>query len=223
MTGPETLRLVDPESRADLGLYVSRARRVDPEGEARLVGHGAVLAVYVSPLHGTGLPTVLGLRTFRLAAPWAGDLLTPLAVVADRLARGEATAHVQLPPVQSTGSAWAGVSPPVSGWEPVGRVSAAAVAASAAAGIAEIASGTPHGAGAAAVNRLRATVWSRSAHWSRSWSAPVPDGAAFAAEALGFLGPRGRPDGPVTVFARGSWVRLSAPSGHVLVRRPLLG
>lgn len=221
MTDPVVLRLADLESHADLAVYVGRARRVDPDGDARLVGHGDVLAVYVSPLHGSGLPTVLGLRTFGLAETWHGDVLVPLAALGDRLARQASSPELPVPPVVSTSVAWAGVSPPRSGWERVGDVPAAAVAASAAAGIAEVADGSPEGAGSAAVARLRATIWSRPAEWSREWSTPVVDGAAFAADALGFL--RGLPeDGFVTVRRSGSWSRLSTPAGHVLVRRPLL-
>ncbi|GAB2674587.1 hypothetical protein [Thalassiella azotivora] len=221
MSDADAIHLADEATREDLGTYLARARRVDPDGDARLSGHGPVLAVYVSPLHGAGLPTVVGLRTVALAEPWDGDLVTPLGGLTDRLARRDGGPTLPLPPVESTGVAWAGISPPRSGWEPVGEVPSASVAASAAGGIAEIASGTPQGAGSAAVATLRATVWSRSAHWSRSWTASVPDGAAFAAEALGFL-PRGAPDAPVAVLASGSWVRLSAPGGHVLVRKPLL-
>ena len=73
-----TLLLADAESREDLGTFVGRAKRVDPDGDARLVGHGTVLAVYVSPLHGAGLPTVIGLRAYSLQDPWTGDVVTPL-------------------------------------------------------------------------------------------------------------------------------------------------
>jgi hypothetical protein len=215
-----TLRLVDAGSRSDLGVLVGRAKRVDPDGDARLVGHGSVLAVYVSPLHGAGLPTVLGLRTFGLAEPWTGDVVTPLAALSDRLAKQSAAPVLPLPPVQSGSVAWAGVSPPRSGWQPVGETSSAAVAASAAAGIAEVSEGTPAGVGSAAVSRLRGTVWSRPAEWSTAWRVQVPDGAAFVAESLGFLARDA--DSRVSVHANGSWTRLTTRAGHVLVRRSLL-
>jgi hypothetical protein len=44
----------------------------------------------------------------------------------------------------------------------------------------------------------------------------LPSGAAFAAEALGFLAA----GGAMTVFTSGAWVRLSSPRGHVLCRTP---
>ncbi|HEX5533818.1 MAG TPA: hypothetical protein VFX33_08765 [Actinomycetales bacterium] len=215
------IHLRDAESRADLGTYVGRAKRVDPDGDARLVGHGLVLAAYVSPLHGGDLPTVLGLRTYGLAQPWDGDVLAPLKALADRLARTVTPPTLAIPPVLSTGVAWAGVSPPRSGWELAGEVRGSVLSASAAAGIAEIAEGVPDGAGSAAVARLRSAVWSRTADWSTDAGVDVPDGAAFAAETLGFLA--GDDDTQVHVYRRGSWTRLSSPLGHVLVRRSLLG
>lgn len=219
--GPEVVSLADEETRADLAVLVGRARRVDPDGDARLVGHGDVLAAYVSPLHGAGLPTVIGLRTYALAGPWHGDVLTPLGGLADRLVRRSPVPTLELPPVRSSGAPWAGVSPPRSGWTHLGDVRPAAVAASAAAGIAEVAEGTPAGAGSAAVAQLRSAVWSRPAEWSTGWPVTVPDGAAFAADALGFL--HGAPDQLLAVRRCGPWVRISAQAGHVLVRRPLMG
>jgi hypothetical protein len=213
--------LRDAESRADLGTYIGRAKRVDPDGDARLIGHGTVLAAYVSPLHGGGLPTVLGLRTYALAQPWDGDVLAPLKALADRLARAVTPPTLAIPLVLSTGVAWAGVSPPRSGWEPAGEVRGSVLSATAAAGIAEIAEGAPDGAGTAAVTRLRAAVWSRTADWSMDAGIDVPDGAAFAAETLGLLS--GDDDTAVRVYRHGRWARLSTPLGHVLVRQSLLG
>jgi hypothetical protein len=215
------IRLRDNESRADLGTYVARAKRVDPDGDARLVGHGTVLAAYVSPLHGGDLPIVLGLRTYALAGPWEGDFVASLKALSDRLARPVTPPTLAIPPVLSTGVAWAGVSPPRGGWEQAGEVRGSVLSASAAAGIAEIAEGVPDGAGAAAVAGLRSAVWSRTAEWSTDAGVDVPDGAAFAAETLGFL--TGDDDTPVRVYRHGRWTRLSSPLGHVLVRRSLLG
>lgn len=214
--GEILLRLVDPDARADLRTFVTLARRADSGGDARLVGHGPVLAVYVSPVHGPGLPTVLGLRVFALARPWAGDLLTPLAALTDRLARPGSEPELPLPPFASTAVAWAGVSPPRSGWRHVGDTTAGDVVHRAEAGIAEIARGTPTGAGSAAVSRLRGAVWSRAAEWSQGWAVAVPDGASFAAHALGFV--RGDGAAPVRVYGQGRWIRLTTPAGHVLVR-----
>ena len=95
------------------------------------------------------------------------------------------------------------------GWEPVGELRPEDLRAAAAAGIAEIAQGSPEGSGAHAVAALRQSVWGRRPRTTP----PVPAGAAFAAYALGFL-----VDGPVRVFAHGRWTRVSTVAGHVLVR-----
>lgn len=209
------LHLADLPSFRDLGTFVGRAKRLDPDGAARLVGHGSVLAAYVSPLHGGGLPDVVGLRTFHLAEPSTLDVVVDLAALTDRFARGTDSPQLAVPPAPATGVTWAGVSPPREGWTTVGHVSSAALREVARAGIQEIADGMPDVAGAAAVNRLRAGVWNR----------PIPDvgddvpaGVALAAHGLGFL-----EDGSVEVLQAGPWHRLTTSRGHVLVRRPLLG
>ena len=217
-TEPGALELADTDTRKDLALLLTRARRVDPDGDARLSGHGLVLAVYVCPLHGAGLPTVLGLRTIALAQPWTGDVVTPLGGLADRLARDTGSPTLPLPPVRSTAVGWAAASPPRSGWQQVGEVSAGEVAARAAAGAEEISAGLPDRPGAPALAKLRAGVWSRPSPWSTRWSAPVPDGACFAADALGVLGRALDQWSPVAVHASGSWLRLTTRLGYVLVR-----
>jgi hypothetical protein len=209
---------------ADLATYVSRARRLDPGGAIRLVASGRALAAYVSPLHGNGGPTVLGLRVLELAEPADVDTTVYLAAVTDRLARlapgghaGADVASLALPPVQVNDAGWAGLSPPRSGWEPVGALSQATLDAAARAGAAEIAAGAPEGSGAHAVARLRALVWAREVPGVPGLAA----GAAFVAEALGFLQPDGA-QADVTLLSHGVWQRLSTARGHVLARPALL-
>jgi hypothetical protein len=214
------LRLADAESRHDLGTYVRRAKRLDPGGAARLSAHGRVLAVYVSPLHGVGLPDVLGLRTFALDESWEGAGGGGPAALTDRLARGDDPA-LPLPPAPASGVSWAGISPPRSGWSRVATVPSAVLARAARDGVAEVAAGVPDVAGAPAVARLRAVVWGRPLPLSGpGGTAPtldVPAGAALAADGLGFLD-----EADVAVLATGPWLRLSGRRGHVIVRRPLL-
>lgn len=215
---PAPLLLPDPTALADLATFVGRARRVDPDGAARLLGGGSVLAVYVSPLHARGLgdplPTVLGLRANALAEPSHVDAVVPLAALADRLARppspGTGPVRLPVPPVPAPRTPWAAVSPPRGGWRTLGVVDVALLAGAAREGVAEIAAGTPAGAGAAAVDRLRAAVWGRSVPGLEQ----TPAGAAFAADALGFLAA----DEPVVLHACGLWRRLTSSRGHVLAR-----
>jgi hypothetical protein len=209
--------LAGPEVLADLSTYVARARRVDPDGAVRLVASGSVLAVYVSPVHGGGGPTVLGLRAAPLAEPAEADRTVPLAAVADRLARGfdaGGPAVLPVPPMTAPDAGWAGVSPPRSGWEAVGAVDPVVLERAAREGVEEIARGAGEGSGSAAVARLRALVWGRELPGVPG----VPAGAAYVADALGFVAP----GDPVTLHACGPWRRLSTTRGHVLARQSLL-
>ncbi|GAA4358697.1 serine/threonine-protein kinase [Angustibacter luteus] len=211
------LLLPDPQTAADLTTYLARARRVDPDGAARLVAAGTALAVYVSPVHGGSGPTVLGLRVVPLAAPAALDRTVPLSALADRLARPSAetgTVALPVPPMDATDAGWAGVTPPRTGWQAVGALDVQALGVAARAGIDEIATGAGEGSGSAAVVRLRALVWGRDLDGVDG----VPAGAAYVAESLGFLGA----DEPVTLHAQGPWRRLSSVRGHVIARRSLI-
>lgn len=210
---PAALALADPETRHDLATYITRARRLDPEGAARLVAAGPVLAAYVSPVHGGSGPTVLGLRTAALAEPAEADVTVALAALADRLALPHETA-LPLPPMTVGDAAWAGISPPRTGWELVTALDPAELSAVAAAGIAEVARTVPTAAGGHVVAQVRAAVWGRELA-----SAPgVVAGAAYALDGLGFLDPQEA----VAVRSAGRWWRLSSSRGHVLVRGSLL-
>ncbi len=212
-----TLHLADAPSVADLGTYLRRAARADPGGATRLSVHGAVLAAYVCPVVGGGGPTVLGLRTFSLAESADAedlDVVVPLAALADRLARPENGTALPVPPTTVTGLPWTGIAPPRSGWQPAGHLPGAELVATADAGIAEIAAGSPDVAGAPAVAALRARVWGRTIPGPH----PVPAGSAFVAHALGFV----TTTDDVALFTAGPWTRLTSPRGHVLARMPLL-
>jgi hypothetical protein len=205
--------LVFPDSQtlADLATFVGRAKAADPEGAIRLQARGRTLAASVGVLPGSGLMAqgaVIGLRAMPLAEDAEADLTVSLAAVTDRLARS-AGVTLALPPV-TVSAAWAAVAPPRDGWERVGAVSADELADVARRGIAEVAVGVPAQAGGQAVGSLRREVWGRAT----PTTPPVPAGGAFAAYVLGFA----VPGTELTVWAHGRWTRLSAPSGHVLIR-----
>jgi hypothetical protein len=210
------LRILLPDRAAatDLATLVGRARRVDPEGAARLVVRHDVLAVYVSPVHGGDGPTVLGMRAMRVVPDVDVDVTVSLATLADRFARlrepGEPVA-LSVPPAQANAS-WAGVSPPPTGWTFQGAVAPADLARVAREGAAEVAEATRGEAGAHVVAAVRSGVWGRTVEPG------LPAGAAFAAEVLGFL--VGAEAGRVHV--NGPWTRLTTPAGYVLSRaKPL--
>lgn len=212
----------DPRALADLAVLVARARRADPEGAARLVAvpapdGGGVLAVSVSPLHGPGLPTVLGMRALALRGPARLDVTVALAALAERLAR---TMHVlPVPPVQVLTASWPGLAPPRGGWQALEPVAAHQLRAAAAEGAAQVAAGAP-----------RTSVWTRPLA-GQAGAAGGTTALALAADVLGFLPGEGAPSGSggaaapggeVAAARSGPWVRLSTARGHVLARPPML-
>lgn len=207
-----SLRLADDASAQDLATYLARARRVDDSGDVRLQAVGDVLAAWTCVLPGRGLGNaglVLGLRTFALAEPVRRDVTVPLGAVTDRLARS----GPEIPdPPMTTQPSWGALSPPRSGWEPVGTLPDTLLREVALAGIEEVAQGAPDGSGSAAVADLRARVWGRPV----DATPPVPAGAAFGLHVLGFL----RPDeqSVASVHAVGPWTRVATDRGFVITR-----
>jgi hypothetical protein len=218
MTPADQPALLLAEAAAtDLATFVGRAQRIDPDGCARLVASGPVLAAYASPVHGAGGPTVLALRVHGLMEPAEVDVTVPLVALSDRFARLQRVSgprRLALPPSQPASAPWAGLSAPRSGWTAVGEIGAEDLADVARRGSEEITAGAPTGSGAAAVARLRARVWGRPL----GQHPDVPAGAAFVVDAFGFAAP----DEPVQIHANGSWRRLTTPRGHVLSRPTLL-
>ena len=217
---PPVLDFADVESLQDLATFVSRARAVDANGAIRLQVSGDALAAWVCVLPGRGLlgqGVVLGLRVMPLApgSAQAMDVAVPLAAITDRLARrgsaGEVGSSLPVPPGTATPS-WTALTPPRTGWQPVGSVPAESLLAAATDGIAEVAQGTPAGAGGHAVDALRNRVW--SAPLPGHPESGVPTGAGFAAYTLGFA----RPGEQAQVHGTGGWTRVSLPAGHVLTR-----
>lgn len=152
--------------------------------------------------------------------------------------------QLALPPVSTTAASWAGLLPPRVGWSGEGVLRASDLSRQARAGMDEVAAGTPAGAGAAAVAKLRALVWGRPLLGHLD----LPAGTAFAAEVFGFLGrvrsvDRGAAGGSqagslvgstagsdeevfdqtvdqdaVSLHRAGRWWRISTPRGHILAR-----
>jgi hypothetical protein len=202
----------DPRALADLGTYLGRARRANPEGAVRLLVVGDLLVTTVAVIEGSGLMgegTVLGMRVVRVAGSMPMDATVSFASVADRLARPGTGSTLSVPPV-TVRVAWAALTPPRDGWEPVGTLPTEVVESIARQGIAEIAEGSPEGSGSHAVDALRRRVWTRLS----DSVPPVAGGLAFGAHVLGFLAPGEQ----ASVAAQGRWTRMSTSRGHVLVR-----
>lgn len=225
------LTLASRAAARDLSVLLGRAQRLDEAGAVRLIADSGVLAVYVAVVTPKGLldrgPTVLGLRTLALAEGTA-DVVVPvrslLARVDAALAAvpdGNSVSQPEFPsepesavtvgvPASVNTIVWAGITPPRGGWQRLTPLEPAPFVAAARAGIEEIATAIPEGTGEQIVHRVRSEVWGRPI----SEVDHLPAGAAFALEALGFLG-----DDPVQQFSAGPWVRLSTARGHVLVKQ----
>lgn len=204
--------LADSQTRDDLQNYLGRLARFG-EKEVRLQSRGATLAVYGCTQAPAGImddtPVVLVMRAFALAAPLLPELdaVVEVRALTDRLARPGGDLEVPLPPMTVT-AAWAGVLPPVTGWEAEGALDAGSLAIVAAEGMARVAEAVPADAGDPVVQRVRRSVWG-------SEIAPgIPAAAAFAAEGLGFLTGADR----LLRSSSKAWTRLSSPNGHVILR-----
>lgn len=211
------LHLSDPETLADLATFTGRAATLDEDGAIRLQADGSTLAAWVGVRKGRGLlgeGTVVGLKVLPLAAAARVDTVVPLRAVLDRVARlrPRAVTAFDIPPT-TVRTSWAALTPPRSGWAPLGTVPIATLLTAARAGIEEVATGTPSGAGAAAVELLQQRVWSRAVDNVTGGADGLPAGAALGIHALGFgVGV------DAAVFGTARWHRVSTPVGHVLVR-----
>lgn len=210
------LALADRATRDDLRVFLERLLRAG-QPEVRLVTRGSALAVFgctQAPLGITDpVPVVLVMRAFALREDRAEpvDETVQARSLLDRIARlGGAEIELDVPDAPAM-AAWAGVLPPIGGWEPAGAIDAASLRRVAAEGIERVAAALPEQSGEAVVRRVRAAVWGAEI-------APgLPASAAFAAEALGLIG-----DEPLRVARSLTWTRLTSARGHVLVRS-LLG
>lgn len=212
-------QLLDEPTARDLRAYLTRARKMDPNGIVRLRAFGILLTAYVAPLYSGNIlesgPTVLGLRTMELKSEAEISLLVPIQSVLDRLAFSFDEMESKKPAdwfkfsMDSTERVpWAGVSPPRTGWEENGTIPESRLTEIARKGISEVAETIPDSVGGPIASRIRAEVWGRAIDPNTM----VPAGAAFVAAGLGFL----TRDEEVGVFKSQGWVRLSSTFGHVL-------
>ncbi|WP_344446080.1 hypothetical protein [Kitasatospora nipponensis] len=214
MISTARLRLADPREVADLGAFLGRLLRFDRAAAVRLqatpAGDAGVLAVFGRlPLGASG---VLALRTARLAP--AADAVD-LTVSAGQLLEGldEEQGTVVLPP-PVTGPAWAGLLPPRAGWRLLGETGADLVVPQLMAAVGEFKERT------AQVPEHHRTRDQLDAIADEIWSRPLPAlpalplRAAHAAYRIGFL----HPGAPLSAHRAGSWLRLTAPHGTVLLR-----
>lgn len=205
-----TLTLADDPTGDDLRTFLQRLLRAG-EPEVRLVTQDKVLAVYGCTRAPQGITdpasVVLVMRGFALAEEpeEACDVTVQGRALLDRIPR-LGSGGLRLPEVTAL-APWAGVLPPVSGWQRLGSVDAASLQTVASEGIARVSAALPEQPGEAIVQKVRNEVWGAEI-------APgLPAAAAFAAEAMGFLG-----ESPLSIARSRTWTRLSSGQGHVLIR-----
>lgn len=208
-----TFALKSPEARLDAVQFLERAARVN-NGSARLIADGDHLQVYVGMLVPRGLldqtPTVLGLRVFSLGTPQTFDVVVPIESLVHRLrVSQEENAEETRVPAEVASLSWSSITPPREGWRRRVGVSAEALRLAAEYGVAKVAEVVPDTIGESVLQKVRSEVWGRIIPTHKR----IPAGAAFAADALGFLS-----DKPLAVHSLDNWVRLSAKSGYVLVK-----
>ena len=206
----QQLSFVDAASAKDLLTFAGRAARVGAEG-VRLAARGGVMTVQTATLSSQGLldatPTVLGMRVMAVDP----ELVCDFVVAPQSLSAGSSPERIALPDA-ALSLAWAGISPPASGWEHIGEVAPSTMRQIAAEGIADVADLVPTDAGDDVVRKVRAAVWGPLC----DALCDAPRGVAFTADALGFL----RDGDPIQVFRVERWIRFSMTRGHVLSRGP---
>lgn len=210
-----TFTLASDHARLDAIQFLERAARVN-NGAARVIAIDDALLMYVAVLTPRGLldrtPTVLGLRVFALTSPSAFDVIVPLESLIHRLkVTGEGSDQVTTVPAESPSLSWSSIVPPQGGWKRRLNVSAQSLKEAAERGIAQVADAIPDSVGESVLQKVRAEIWGAIIPGHKR----IPAGAAFAAEALGFLGEKS-----LSVHTVDNWVRVSSRAGNVLVRFP---
>ncbi|UWF78516.1 MULTISPECIES: hypothetical protein [Microbacterium] len=205
---PPRLVLADAPTARDVLTFAGRARAISDDG-VRLQASGGVLVLTAAALAPQGLfdrtPTVLAMRIVHADPELECDL------VVDELRASDDERALELPDTARS-PAWAGVSPPRSGWAPIAALTASAIAERAQWGMSAVARATGTQSGEDVVRAVRASVWGEP----DADLGDLPRGVAFAAQAFGFISGAER----VPVTASGRWTRLAFQRGHVLSRGP---
>lgn len=210
---PKQLDFQESKDLVDLEAFLTRAKRLDETGAVKFRCYGDVLAAYVSPIYSGSLipdgPTVLGLRTIKLAGQSEIDATFQISAILDRLAQTTTQQSTSLLlPDATVKVAWAGVTAPRQGWELVGEIPQEQLSQWAKDGIAEVANTLPESVGSSIAARVRLQIWGRSVGLQYNF----PAAAAFAMAGLGFM----QKGEVVKLFRTSGWVRLTSQYGHVL-------
>jgi hypothetical protein len=209
------LQFQDRADVSDLATFLTRAKKLDPEGAVKFKSFGEVLGVYVSPIFSGSLmgdgPTVIGLRTIKLAAATEVDATFEISAILERVANlGLQELELPLPPSQVR-TPWSGVTPPRDGWLEIASLEQEQLSGWAKSGITEVTEALPEAVGASIATKVRQQIWGKAVDQALG----LPGAAAFAISGLGFMQPGER----VRVYEAGNWLRLTTNHGHVLSKR----
>lgn len=204
------LRLADPTERDDLGAFTARVVRLDESAAVRLTSAGERVTVWArTPFDVLVTRSVAGrLDGGTAVTAQASSLLTALAVErAEEIDPGPA-------------APWLDELPPSDGWSRVDDVPAGELDTLADRGLALAREHAgPMGPPASLMDQTVLTVTPPES----DRPVRVPMRVLFAMSGMGFLGSGPSPDGPdgprVRVSASGSWTRLDARYGAVVLRR----
>lgn len=202
------LCIPDPTERADLGVFVARAVRLDGEALVRLRGAGGRLHAWVdTPFDALVTRSVCGaVRPDDLTIK-GSDLLAAMAVVGDTV----------VDPGSAQDARWRCTLPPEEGWRAVDQVPAEVLTDLAGQGAA-VARTNPGPHGIPPATLLDQTVITVS---GAGLTVGVPLRCLFALSSMGFVGDTAATE-IVRVWATNSWLRLDARYGAVLRRRHAL-
>ena len=199
-----TLRLASPAR--DLAVYAERAARHDPATPVRLVAAGHVLAAFVSTPF-----DCLALRTCRLADSASIDVVVEAVGLGARARSAAADGLLAVPP-RLPDITWAQPLPPRSGWQELGTVPSADVAARVVTDTDEFRlRSTQVGSGRQAATALEGIAQEL---WARPLVGDAPARLAHAADYLGFVDG----EGDAVVRECGAWRRLDTRTGVTLSR-----
>ncbi|MDQ2587489.1 hypothetical protein [Saccharothrix yanglingensis] len=197
------LVFTDPAERDDLGAFVARAVRLDPQSVVRLRNResGDLLDAWVAtPFDALATRTVAGRVTPADVTVSATDLLTGLAVVRD----------ATVDPGPARDMMWRSALPPATGWLAVDRLPGSVVSDLAEKGVA-VARENAGPRGNPPASLLDQTVLTVS---GSGLDVKVPMRCLFALSGMGFLG-----GDDVRITATDSWLRIDARFGAVVRRR----
>ena len=207
---PARLILADAPSARDALTFAKRAAQAGAHG-VRLQAAAGLLRMSAAALTPRGpldrTPTILVLRTLRSDPQLQCDVtVETLTATVDPLS-------LELPET-SLAPAWTSVEPPQHGWRYIADVSSLTLMRSVRAGIEAVAQALPDKPGDDVARKIRGMVWGTP----DTALASLPQGVAFAAYVFGFLSAGGE----AAISTAGRWTRLTLPTGHVLLRGPVV-